>query len=100
MRDYDPTLAQWLAAPRDFVHGFLGGLLGPVLALAGSIGLVYLVTRKLPALKKVTTPDDETQRAVVLASPLEARASWARHSGDLRGMMLEIKARAQNQAGS
>ena len=98
MRDYEPTLAQWLAAPRDFLHGFLGGLFGPLLALTGSMGLLYLVTKKLPAVKKVSKNDGTIQRAIVLAPSLEARASWSKYGGELRSMMLEFKARAQAQS--
>lgn len=94
-----PALAQWLAAPRDFLYGFLGGLCGPLLALAGAIGLLYWVTRRLPAFREVTRSDGTQRRAIVLDSPLEARASWARHGGDLRAAMLEIKARAQTGQG-
>ena len=95
MKEYGPTLAQWLAAPRDFLHGFLGGLFGPLLALAGAVGLLYLVTHKLPAIKEVSRADGTTHRAIALAQPLEARASWARYGGEFRSMMLEFKAQAE-----
>jgi hypothetical protein len=85
-----------LAAPRDFAHGFLGGLLGPILALVAAVGVVYLATKQLPALKEVTKNDGDRHRAIVLAAPLEARASWARYGGELRATMLEIKARGQS----
>jgi hypothetical protein len=98
MSNYRPTLEQWLAAPRDFLHGFLGGLIGSLLALAGSIGLLYLVTKQLPAIKQVSKNDGMTQRAIVLAPSLEARASWSRYGGELRSTMLEFKARAQSQS--
>jgi hypothetical protein len=83
------------AAPRNFVHGFLGGLLGPILALAAAVGVIYLTTRQLPALREVTRNDGNRHRAIALAAPLEARASWARYAGDLRGAILEIKAKSQ-----
>jgi hypothetical protein len=98
MTDYEPTLAQWLAAPGEFLRGFLGGLLGPLLALFGSMGLLYLVTKKLPAVKQVSKNDGSIQRAIVLAPSLEARASWSRYGGELRSMLLELKARAQAKA--
>jgi hypothetical protein len=79
--------------PRAFVHGLVGGLLGPALALGGAVGLLYLLTRRLPAIKPVTRSDGEHGQAVILASPTEARASWARYAGELRGAMLELKAR-------
>ncbi len=90
------TWSALLAAPRDFAHGLLGGLLGPILALAATVGMIYLATRQLPALKEVTRNDGSRNRAIVLAPPLEARASWARYGGELRGAMLEFKARMQS----
>ena len=86
---------QALESPRAFVYGFLGGLLGPVVALGGAVGLLYALTRKLPAIKSVTRSDGQQGTAIVLASPTEARASWARYGGELRGAMLEVKARRQ-----
>ena len=100
MRDREGAWAQVLAVPRDFLHGLLGGLLGPLLALAGAVGFIYLLTKQLPALKEVTRGDGVTHRAIVLASPLEARATWARYGGELRGVLLELKARAQSRAQS
>jgi hypothetical protein len=88
--------ADLLAAPRNFAHGFVGGLLGPILALAAAVGVIYVATKQLPALKEVNRNDGTRHRAIVLAAPLEARASWARYGGDLRAAMLEIKARGQN----
>ena len=84
-----------IAAPIDFLHGLLGGLLGPVLALAGAVGLLYLFTKQLPAIKEIAQKDGPSRRAIALTSPLEARASWVRYGGELRGAMLEIKARAE-----
>ena len=81
-----------LAAPRNFIHGFLGGLLGPLLALAASVAVVHLATKKLPALKEVSRNDGTRHRAIVLAEPLEARASWARYGGELRAALLETRA--------
>ena len=91
------TWTELRAAPRDFAHGFLGGLLGPVLALAAAVGLTYVATRKLPAVKEVTQSDGTRHRAISLAPPLEARASWARTAGDLRSVMLELKAQMQHR---
>ncbi len=95
MKEHELTLAQWLAAPRDFAQGFLGGLFAPLLALAGAVGIIYLATRKLPAIKEVNKDDGSTRRALVLALPLEARASWAKYSGEFRSAMLEWKAQTQ-----
>jgi hypothetical protein len=81
--------------PRAFTHGLLGGLLGPVLAMGGAVGLLYLLTQQLPAIKPVTRSDGQQGKAIVLASPTEARATWARYGGELRGAMLELKARRQ-----
>jgi hypothetical protein len=83
--------------PRAFAHGVLGGLLGPALALGGAVGLLYLLTRQLPAAKDVTRSDGQEGKALTLASPTEARASWARYGGELRGAMLELKARRQSR---
>jgi hypothetical protein len=91
------TWSALLTVPRDFAHGLLGGFLGPILALAGTVGLIYLATKQLPALKEVTRNDGSRHRAIVLAPPLEARASWARYGGELRGAMLELKARARSE---
>jgi hypothetical protein len=81
------------AAPRAFLHGLLGGLFGPVLALAGAVGLIYALTRQLPAIKDVQRSDGERGKAIILASQREARASWVRFGADLRGTMLELRAR-------
>jgi len=97
MADYRDTLAAWMAAPRDFLHGLLGGLLGPVLALAGAIALLYALTRQLPAIKDVTRADGRRQKAIVLAPQAEARASWARYRGDLHAAMLEVRARGKGR---
>ena len=99
MRDREGAWTQLLAAPRDFLHGVLGGLLGPLLALGGMVGFIYLLTKQLPALKEITKSDGVTQKAIVLASPLEARATWARYGGELRGLLLDLKARGQSRSG-
>ena len=99
MRDHEGVWTQLLAVPRDFLLGLLGGLFGPLLALGGMVGLVYLLTKQLPALKEVTKSDDVMQKAIVLAPPLEARATWARVGGELRGLLLELKARGQSRSG-
>jgi hypothetical protein len=88
--------AELSATPRAFTHGLLGGLFGPVVALGGAVGLLYLLTRQLPAIKPVTRSDGQQGQAIVLASPTQARASWARYGGELRGAMLELKARRQS----
>ena len=93
MPEHEKTWAQLLSAPRDFMHGLLGGLLAPALALAGAVGMLYVLTGHLPALKKVTKTDGTQRKALTLASPLEARATWARYGGDLRAALLENKAR-------
>jgi len=98
MRDREGAMGQLLAVPRDFLHGFLGGLLGPLLALVGTIGLIYLLTKQLPALKEIAKSDGVPQKAIVLTSPLEARATWARYGGELRGVLLELKARTQSRS--
>ena len=85
--------AEALAAPRAFLYGLLGGLFGPVVALAGAVGLIYALTQQLPAIKDVQRSDGERGKALVLAPQAEARASWARYSGDLRGAMLELRSR-------
>jgi hypothetical protein len=82
--------------PRAFAQGLVGGLLGPVVAVGGAVGLLYLLTRQLPAIKPVTRSNGQQGKAIVLASPTEARASWARYGGELRGAMLELKARRQS----
>jgi hypothetical protein len=93
MTNKDIFWAEMLAAPRAFLYGLLGGLLGPVVALAGAVGLIYVLTHQLPAIKEVQRSDGERSKAVVLAPQGEARASWARYSGDLRGSMLELRSR-------
>ena len=92
MSKRERTWADLLAVPGDFFHGLLGGLLGPVLALAGAVGLIYLLTGQLPAIKEVTRHDGSRGKAILLAPQAEARASWARYGGDLRGAMLDLKA--------
>jgi hypothetical protein len=84
------------AAPRAFAHGLLGGLLGPVIAVCGAVALLYVLTQRLPAIKPVTRSDGQQSSALVLGTPTEARASWARYAGELRGAMLELKARRQS----
>ncbi|MFL7811992.1 MAG: hypothetical protein ACK2VD_12625 [Anaerolineae bacterium] len=84
-----------LAIPRAFLHGLFGGLFGPPLALGLAVGLIYLATGQLPAFKDVRGADDVRRGAITLAQPLEARASWARYVGEVRGAMLELKARRQ-----
>ena len=85
--------AQVLAAPRAFLSGFLGGLLGPPLALAGAVVFIYALTKHLPAIKEVQRSDGERAKAILLAPQAEARASWMRFGADLRGTMLELRAR-------
>jgi hypothetical protein len=85
--------AEVLTAPRAFLYGLLGGLFGPIAALAGAVGLVYALTKQLPAIKEVRRSDGGRGKAVVLASQREARASWVRFGADLRGTMLELRAR-------
>jgi hypothetical protein len=85
--------AEMLAAPRAFLYGLLGGLFGPVVALAGAVGLIYALTRQLPAIKDIQRSDGGRGKALVLAPQAEARASWIRFGADLRGTMLELRAR-------
>jgi hypothetical protein len=89
------TWQKLLAIPRAFLHGLFGGLLGPPLAVSLAVGLVYLATGQLPAFKDVRGADGVRHGAITLAQPLEARASWARYVGELRGAMLELKAHRQ-----
>ena len=93
MSKHERTWSDLLAVPSDFFHGLLGGLLGPVLALAGAVGLIYLLTGQLPAVKEVTRNNGSRGKAIVLASQAEARASWVRYGGELRGAMLDLQAR-------
>jgi hypothetical protein len=53
----DKFWSQALEAPRAFGYGLLGGLLGPLVALGGAVGLLYALTRQLPAIKSVTRSD-------------------------------------------
>jgi hypothetical protein len=87
------TWTQIKAAPVDGLHGLLGGLLGPMLALGGAMGLLYILTRQLPAVQEVIHSDGTRRKALVLAAQPKARASWARFAGDLRAAMLELRAR-------
>jgi hypothetical protein len=87
------TWQAFLSIPRAFLHGLFGGVLGPPLALGLAVGLVYLATGQLPAFKDVRGADGVRRGAITLTQPLEARASWARYTGDLRGAMLELRAR-------
>jgi hypothetical protein len=82
-----------LAALRGFLYGVLGGLLAPALAMVGSVAFVYGLTRQLPAIKEVERADGTRGKAIVLTSQAEARASWVRFGADLRGTMLELRAR-------
>ena len=87
--------ARWarvLAVPRAFVYGLLGGAVGPLLALALATGVIYVTTGQLPARREVQQSDGSRHGALALASPLEARASWTRYSGDLRAAVLEHRA--------
>jgi hypothetical protein len=93
MTNKDIFWAEMLDAPRAFLYGFLGGLLGPVVALAGAVGLVFALTKQLPAIKDIQRSDGQRGKAIVLAPQAEARASWARYSGALRGAMLELRSR-------
>jgi hypothetical protein len=70
----------------------LGGLFGPILALVGTVGLLYALTRQLPAIVEVTRGEGDRHSAITLASQAEARASWVRFVGDLRAAMLELEA--------
>jgi hypothetical protein len=95
MSKNEQVWAELLAVPGDFFHGLLGGLLGPILALTGGVGLIYLLTGQLPAVKEVTGSDGSRSKAIVLTSQAEARASWARLRGELRGAALDLKARKE-----
>jgi len=97
MRTGKVDWTQVWAIPVDFFHGFIGGLIGPLMALAGVIGFIYLFTKRLPALKEVQRGDGSSYKAILLTSPLEARASWARYGGELRGVLLQLRARAQSR---
>jgi hypothetical protein len=93
MTRHEETWTRLVAIPRDFTHGLVGGLAGPLLALAGALGLIFALTRRLPAIKEVVRSSGERDRAIVLASVAEARASWARYGGELRGAIIELRAR-------
>jgi hypothetical protein len=97
MAEHESTWTQLLTVPHDFLHGLLGGLFGPLLTLAGAIGLIYALTGQLPAVKEVTENDGTRHKVIALTSPLEARATWARYGGELRGAMLAYKARIQSR---
>jgi hypothetical protein len=86
-----------ITIPRAFLHGLLGGLFGPLLALGLSVGIIYLTTGHLPAFKDVRSPEGVRRGAITLAPALEARASWARYAGELRGAVLELRARRAGQ---
>jgi len=82
-----------LSIPRAFLHGLLGGLFGPLLALGLAVGIIYFSTGQLPAFKDVRSPEGVRRGAITLSPTLEARASWARYTGELRGAVLELRAR-------
>jgi hypothetical protein len=98
MSEKQATWARVLAVPRAFLYGLLGGAFGPLLALGFAAGVIYLATGQLPAFREVQQTDGTRQGAIALASPLEARASWARYVGDLRGAMLEFRASVRARA--
>jgi hypothetical protein len=93
MKNNEQGWAKLSAALRAFLYGLLGGLLAPALALVGAVAFVYGLTRQLPAIKEVQRADGTRGKAIVLASQAEARASWMRFGADLRGTMLELRAR-------
>jgi hypothetical protein len=93
MANNEQFWAKASTAPRAFLYGLLGGLLGPVLALGGAVGLVYALTQQLPAIKEVQRSDGQRGKAIILAPQAEARASWIRFGADLRGTMLELRSR-------
>jgi hypothetical protein len=91
------TWQAFLTIPRAFLHGLFGGLFGPPLAVGLAVGLIYLATGQLPAFKDVRGADGVRRGAITLTKPLEARASWARYVGELRGAALELRARKQSR---
>jgi hypothetical protein len=97
MSERQATWTRFLTIPRAFVYGFLGGALGPLLGLGFAVGVIYAATKQLPAYREVKQADGTRHGALTLAPPLEARASWARYVGDLRGAMLELRASLQSR---
>ncbi|MBN1641159.1 MAG: hypothetical protein JXA09_07980 [Anaerolineae bacterium] len=97
MSERQATWAKVLDVPRAFVYGLLGGAIGPLLALGLATGVIYAATGQLPAAREVQQSDGTRHGAIVLATPLEARASWARYGGDLRGAMLELRASLRSE---
>jgi len=97
MPDSKAIWAHLLTVPRAFLHGLIGGLAAPILALAGAVGLLYLFTHKLPAIAEVTRASGGRENTLVLAAQTQARASWVRYAGKLRGAMLEARARRKTK---
>ena len=92
MAKHEGVGTQLLSAPQDFLHGLIGGLLGPLLVLAGAMGLLFALTRKLPAIREVVRSNGQRERAVVLAPRAEALATWSSYGGELQGAWLRLRA--------
>ena len=70
---FSSLVDQLMAVPRSLAFGFLAGLLVPVAALAGIVGGIYLLTRKVPFITEIVERDDQRHLIVKLVEPDEAR---------------------------
>lgn len=101
---------QVLAIPCNFLAGFLTGLVGPIVAIAGIVAIIRLVTGKVPFLSQMQDAEDGTRRLTLeLVDQERAGDLFGEHkeriAGELGDLQAEIRAiveqaKAQGQSSS
>jgi hypothetical protein len=86
-----------LAIPGSFISGFLTGLVAPIAAIAGMVGLMRLLTGKVPYLSNISE-GEEGQRGLAfeLVEPDHVKELFEeqkeQYGGEITKMQTEIRA--------
>ncbi len=101
-KESTPALARYVeeltTVPRHFVVGWLVGLLAPVAALAGIVGGIYFLTRRLPFVSGIEEQEHGRRLVIELVEPDEARDLLRKGGEAARAFGDDIRNELEGQA--
>jgi hypothetical protein len=87
-----------MAVPRNFMFGWLAGILIPVACLAGVVSGIYFLTRKVPFITEVAEIEGRRRLTLELVEPEEARALLQRGREAAQALRDEIRSEVEAEA--
>jgi hypothetical protein len=86
-----------MAVPRNFMFGWLAGILIPVACLAGIVSGIYLLTQKIPFVTEVAEVEGRRRLTLELVEPEEARALFQRGREAAQALRDEIRSEVETE---